>query len=75
MKSYWRHTAKKVIEEVMNENRQADEKELRKKISDAYPFGQRSLHPYKIWLDEVKKQIAKRGFGKVKKIEGQNELF
>ena len=28
--------------------------ELLKRISAAYPFGERAMHPYKIWLDEVK---------------------
>jgi hypothetical protein len=75
MKSYWRHTSKKIIEQVMFENRAADEKELRKKISDACPFGQRSMHPYKIWLSEVKAQLRIRGLGKANKTKDQKTLF
>jgi hypothetical protein len=33
-----------------------DEKEIRKALHDAYPFGPREYHPYKIWLDEIKRQ-------------------
>ncbi len=36
----------------------ADDKAKRKAISDAYPFGPRQYHPYKIWLSEVKKYFA-----------------
>tara|TARA_Y100000310_G_scaffold38796_1_gene36318 strand:- start:3895 stop:4143 length:249 start_codon:yes stop_codon:yes gene_type:complete len=32
----------------------ADEVQLRQLISRAYPFGERAMHPYKIWLEEVK---------------------
>ena len=35
-----------------------DEKELRKLISDNYPFGMRQYHPYKAWLKAVKEFFA-----------------
>jgi len=38
---------------------------LYKKISEAYPFGERKYHPYKIWLDEVHKAIRRETFYKV----------
>lgn len=65
--SRWRTHAAKVISEVVgtrNPRRMnADElKELRKEISDAYPFGERRMHPYKIWLSEVKFQLGLNGF-------------
>lgn len=59
-KSYWRPIARKAITDVISANPGLDEKALRKKISLAYPFGRRSEHPYKIWLDEVKKQLEAR---------------
>jgi hypothetical protein len=54
----WRKASYKAIREVINANPGLSEKELRKKISEAYPFGQRAMHPYKVWLSEVKVQVA-----------------
>ncbi len=53
IKSRWRQTANKVIAKVVKENPGLPEEELRKKISDAYPFGERAYHPYAIWLSAV----------------------
>lgn len=58
--SSWRTHARKVIRRVLAENAGKSEKEIRKAISDAYPFGERKYHPYKIWLDEVKIQTGKK---------------
>jgi uncharacterized protein (TIGR02996 family) len=35
-----------------------DEKEQRKAVSAAFPFGERRFHPYKIWLSEVKRRLG-----------------
>jgi len=35
------------------DNPKMDEKPLRKLISDAYPWGERENHPYKIWCSAV----------------------
>lgn len=39
------------------------EKEVRKILRDAYPFGQRKMHPYEMWLKEVKRFLDKRFSG------------
>ena len=31
-------------------------KDVNKALREAYPFGERKHHPYKIWLDEIKRQ-------------------
>lgn len=59
----WRQHAAKVIAEVIGtrvpRRLSADElKSLRAEISAAYPFGERAMHPYAIWLSEVKNQLA-----------------
>lgn len=58
----WRKRANRVIcdvvAEAMRENPRMSEKELRQRISDAYPFGERKYHPYKIWLSEVKNWLG-----------------
>ena len=58
--SSWRTHARKVIQRVLAENAGKSEKEIRKAISDAFPFGERKYHPYKIWLDEVKIQTGQK---------------
>ncbi len=52
--SNWRLASRRTIEEVVAEHGGLPEKDLRKKISDAYPFGERAMWPYKVWLSEVK---------------------
>lgn len=39
-----------------------DERTIKKALHDAYPFGARAHHPYKIWCDEIRYQ---RNGGKV----------
>jgi hypothetical protein len=60
----WRDAARPIIRQVLAANKGKDEKEIRKALREAYPFGARQYHPYKIWLDEIKVQMGKRKFGK-----------
>jgi hypothetical protein len=55
--SYWRQQAAPIIERVIREIGMDDMKKLRKALHDAYPFGERKYHPYKIWCAEVKRQV------------------
>ena len=64
MKSPWRERSAQVICKVIKDNPKATIKGLHKKISKAYPFGERKYHPYKIWLDEVHKAIRRETFYK-----------
>ena len=57
--SYWRARAQAVIAKVMAAHPGVSEDVLRKRISEAYPFGERAYHPYKIWLDEVKRTFER----------------
>lgn len=57
--SRWRVEARRVIDEVLNTlSPNATFYQKRKAVSLAYPFGPRENHPYKVWLDEVKKAIS-----------------
>ena len=47
-----------IIAEVINDIGRDDMKELKSKLREAYPFGLREYHPYKIWLDEIKRQLG-----------------
>lgn len=53
--SYWRDRATPIIAEVIARVGRDDERALRKALHDAYPFGERSMHPYKIWRDEIRR--------------------
>jgi len=53
--SEWRNIANRVIAKTVKDNPGLPEQELRKKLSEAYPFGERRYHPYKIWLSEINK--------------------
>lgn len=54
----WRNQAASVISDVIRQNPNMEQKKLRKLISAAYPFGERKYHPYKIWRDEVNRQLG-----------------
>jgi len=58
--SYWRNIAAPIIVEVIARVGRDDERALRKALHDAYPFGERRMHPYKIWCDEVRRQLEGR---------------
>lgn len=81
----WRDRFKPIIREVIQETGTDDMRLLRQKLRDAFPAGPRQYHPYKIWLDEINRQL---GLGKHKRseliaqekkhfepLEGQQELF
>jgi len=53
----WRDKARPIIKEVIDTHGAGDPK-IKKHLADAYPFGERRYHPYKIWLSEIKIQLA-----------------
>ena len=55
----WRDVANGVIRKVLEEHKPITEKEARRLLREAYPFGQRAMHPYKIWCDAVNKAMKK----------------
>lgn len=59
MPKTWRDIARPIIQNVLTENAGKSEREIKKALKEAYPFGQRCYHPYKIWLDEIKVQTGK----------------
>ena len=56
--SHWRNHAGPIIARVIAEHAGEDESKVRLALRDAYPFGQRKYHPYKIWLDEIARQLG-----------------
>ena len=55
----WRDDARRRVAEVVA-SKPAD---LKRALFDAYPYGQRKYHPYKVWCEEVA-----RAMGKPKKV-------
>lgn len=58
MKPTWKTHSAVVIQRVIDANPTATTDELKKLVSDAYPFGERKYHPYKQWLKAVKEAFA-----------------
>lgn len=52
----WRDRSEPIISKVLTETAGKSEKEIKKALFEAYPFGERRYHPYKIWLSEIKRQ-------------------
>lgn len=61
----WRDYTNRVIKEVFEKHNPETEEEAKKLLREAYPFGERAMHPYKIWLSAVKKALSQR-YGKTK---------
>jgi hypothetical protein len=54
---YWRRIAAPIIAEVIGRVGTEDRKALRKALLEAYPFKLRRYHPYRIWRDEIRRQL------------------
>ena len=67
----WRDHCAPIIAKVLADNKGLTEKEIKKALRDAYPYGERAMHPYKIWCDEIQKQ---RGLKKRKKKGGKRKF-
>ena len=58
--SYWRDRAAPIIAEVIASVGRDDERALRKALAESYPWGEKRMHPYKIWRDEIRRQLEGR---------------
>lgn len=59
MAKTWRDNARPIIARVLAETKGQDEKAIHNALHNAYPFGERRMHPYKVWCSEVKAQRNK----------------
>ena len=72
----WREDCRPIIAKVLADNKGKTEKEIRRALRDAYPYGERKYHPYKIWCDEIKIQRGqKKPSGKQTFDPNQSKLF
>ena len=70
--SYWRRLAAPIIAKVLAETKGKPDAEVRAALRDAYPFGPREHHPYKIWLDEIRIQTGRRRTdSRVRRLQGR----
>lgn len=53
----WRNSAKSIIGQVITDNPGADLKTMKRLLFDAYPYGPRKYHPYKIWCSQVNRTL------------------
>lgn len=56
--STWRNAAAPIIARVIREVGTDDPVALRRALREAYPWGEKRMHPYKVWLDEIRRQLA-----------------
>ena len=70
--SNWRNISYLTIQKVLADNPGKSQAELKKLISAAYPFGERKMWPYKVWLEEVHAALHDRRQPLPKR---QSELF
>lgn len=68
----WRDRCRPVIAEVIRANQGQDLKTIRRALREAYPWGERKYWPYKVWCDEIRRQL---GLKPIKKDPRQRELF
>lgn len=54
--STWRERAAPIIANELALHKNSSEQELRRALREAYPFGERAMWPYKVWLDEIRRQ-------------------
>ena len=57
--SHWRDICRPIIAATIKEYQGKDTKALRKALYEAYPFGERKMYPYKVWLSEIQFQLGK----------------
>lgn len=78
--SHWRGRAEPIIRRIIEANAGKPVSEVKALISKAYPFGPRQYHPYKIWCDEVRRQLGEKpplgtvvnGATAAKKVQAEN---
>jgi len=70
-----RDQVRPIIAEIISIVGTSDIKNLRKKLRQAYPYGERAMHPYKIWCDEIRVQLGIKKIKEKSVSERQLTLF
>lgn len=53
----WREASAPIIAKVIAETKSTNLHLLKTRLREAYPWGQRKYHPYRIWLSEIERQL------------------
>ncbi len=56
----WRDHCRPIIARVLAEYSGKSVREVRAALKAAYPYGIREHHPYKIWIDEIARQMGRK---------------
>jgi adenine-specific DNA glycosylase len=57
--SKWRDVCRPIIAQVLKDTQGKPEQDIRRALRDAYPFNERKMWPYKVWLSEIALQRGK----------------
>lgn len=71
----WRSHSQPIIAKIIAENSEKSDEEVHKLLMAAYPYGRRKHYPYKVWCDEVKKQMESRRTKARSQASQQKEMF
>ena len=55
--SYWRRKSREIVAATIQSVGSDNPKTLHAALIEAYPFGERKHWPYKVWLDEIQRQL------------------
>lgn len=55
----WRSRCAELIRATIKANQGKSEREIRAALRKVYPWGPREHWPYKVWLDEIRRQLGK----------------
>lgn len=79
MQMTWREIHRPRIRAIIEKVGTHDKKALKNALFEAWEYGERKYHPYKIWLDEIRQQLGLKIVKKKAKspvvCEGQQVLF
>lgn len=64
MSKTWRDHARPIIAKGIEDGRSRglDGRKLRAFVNERYPFGPREYHPYRIWCNELTRQLKGKSF-------------
>ena len=70
MSSNWRARAQAIIRDVEQEQRGRPYASLKRALKEAYPWGARENHPYKMWCREQALALARHPDSPQKQLDG-----
>lgn len=74
----WRDKARPIIARVIADIGTDDRRKLRRELRKAFPWGERKMHPYRIWCHEIRVQLGelrRTRASVISPMTGQGKLF